>query len=84
MQKPKGAGELDFHDPLIVGCIIDPLIIKKELHFIDVETKSCDSLGMTIVDRPNVCAAKPNVNVAISVDASKFIKLFKETLGRSL
>jgi len=80
----KGVKGFAMHDPLIVGCIIDPLIIKKELHFIDVETKSCDSLGMTIVDRPNVCAAKPNVNVAISVDASKFIKLFKETLGRSL
>jgi purine nucleosidase len=74
----------NMHDPLAVGVVIDPSLVRTELHRVDIETKGELTEGMTVVDcRQRIMHGadyRPNAHVAVDVDADRFLKLWMETL----
>ena len=68
------------HDPLTIGVVLDPSIVKTEKHFVEVETKSELSYGQTICDFRNIWNKEPNVEICLDVDNEKFISMFVDTL----
>ena len=84
------------YDPLAVGVVIDPTLVKwKEMH-VDVETKGDYTRGETVANRlganeKNVLhgdhyeiegyeVLKPNARVVLSSDAERFLTMFIERL----
>jgi purine nucleosidase len=80
------------YDPLAVGTVIDPSLVRlKEMH-VDVETKGEFTRGETVANRmgsnennvlhgdhyeiEGVIELKPNARVAVASDADRFVKLF--------
>jgi purine nucleosidase len=65
-------GGIALHDPLAIAAAIDPGIITTERMHLSVETDGNVSVGATIVDNRPLSEAKPNANIAIDVDSSRF------------
>lgn len=71
------------HDPLAIGVVIDRTLVKTEPLYVQVETQGEITSGMTVADRRLFRAeARPNVDVALEVDADRFLSLFMERLCR--
>lgn len=87
-----GADGTPMHDPLAVGSVIDPSLITTRDMRVDVETRGEHTRGETVASRHNFSDRKvlrgnryviegiepvqPNVHVAVSSDARRFIQLF--------
>ncbi len=87
-----GADGTPMHDPLAVGSVIDPSLITTRDMRVDVETRGEHTRGETVASRHNFSDRKvlrgnryviegiepvqPNVDVAVSSDARRFIQLF--------
>lgn len=73
------------HDPLAVGALVDPSIVRTVPLSVQVETQGEFTTGMLVADqRPLRPALKPpaNVNVALEVDAARFLEMFLMRLQR--
>ncbi|WP_172370118.1 nucleoside hydrolase [Sporosarcina jiandibaonis] len=68
------------HDPLTIGVVLDPSIVKTEKHFVEVETKSELNYGQTICDFRNIWKKEPNMEVCLDVENEKFVDMFIDTL----
>jgi purine nucleosidase len=71
------------HDPLAVGALIDPAIVSTEPLSIQVETKGELTTGMLVADRRRLHAdhkLPANANVALEVDAGRFLQMFLDRL----
>ncbi|WP_337017858.1 nucleoside hydrolase [Oceanobacillus massiliensis] len=68
------------HDPLTVGVVLDPSLVKTAKYYVDVETKSELSYGQTICDFNNVLKKAPNVEICTDIDDERFIKMFIDAL----
>ncbi|MDY6784547.1 MAG: nucleoside hydrolase [Cyanobacteriota bacterium] len=67
------------HDPLAVGAAMAPSLVATQPLWVVVETEGRFTSGMSLADlrdRSNESAFPPNVDVALSVDADRFFKLF--------
>ncbi|MGA2518884.1 MAG: nucleoside hydrolase [Thermodesulfobacteriota bacterium] len=64
------------HDPLAVGVVIDPALVKKERLSMDVEIREGEHYGKTSEAKEG-----PKVNVCLGVDAKRFLELFLSRLG---
>ncbi|HET7853791.1 MAG TPA: nucleoside hydrolase [Candidatus Methylomirabilis sp.] len=81
--KWKGFAGIALHDPLTVGVVIDPHLVKTQPLYVQVETRGEITTGMTVADRrPFRAERQPNVEVALDVDADRFLSLFVERLCR--
>jgi purine nucleosidase len=70
------------HDPLAVGVVIDPTLVKTVPGPVRVETRGELTRGQTIVDlRRLVQRPTSSTEVAMEVDATRFEALFLTTLG---
>jgi inosine-uridine nucleoside N-ribohydrolase len=71
------------HDPLAVGALIDPSIVRTVPLSVQVETKGEFTTGMLVADRrplrPDL-KAPANVNVALEVEAARFLEMFLSRL----
>jgi len=64
------------HDPLAVGAVIDPNLLRKEKLALQVETQEGEQYGRTReVERG------PEIKVCLEVDAKRFVGLFLSRLG---
>jgi purine nucleosidase/pyrimidine-specific ribonucleoside hydrolase len=76
MERPEG---MAMHDPLAVGAVIDPSLVRTVPLAMQVETTGELTSGMTVADRrplrPDL-KAPANVHVAVEVDAARFLELF--------
>jgi len=63
------------HDPLAVGVVIDPTLVRKEKLSIDVETQEGEHYGETSETKEG-----PNIDICLGVDAQKFLGLFVSRL----
>lgn len=79
-KKRYGVDGCALHDPLTVGVVLDPTLVKTAKYYVDVETKSELSYGQTICDFRNLWGKKPNVEICLEVDHERFIDTFIETL----
>ncbi|MGH3054164.1 MAG: nucleoside hydrolase, partial [Gaiellaceae bacterium] len=63
------------HDAMAVAQVIDPTLLETRRANVAVETSSqfCD--GRTIVDLRGVTGREPNADVAVDVDAERFLEL---------
>jgi inosine-uridine nucleoside N-ribohydrolase len=71
------------HDPLAVGVALDPSLVGFEPLHIEVECEGRITRGMSVADRrPRGAHRKrrPNCQVALSVDAPRFLSLFLDRL----
>ena len=64
------------HDPLAVGVVIDPTLVRKERLSIHVETQEGEYLGKTSEAKEG-----PKAEVCLGVDARGFLELFLSRLG---
>ena len=67
------------HDPLAVGAVIDPSLVRSVPLPVQVETRGEWTAGMTLADRRPLRAdlkAPANVHVALDVEATRFLDLF--------
>jgi len=64
------------HDPLAVGAVVDPALVKKERLAISVETQEGEYYGRT-----SEAGRGPNIDVCLNVNAGEFLELFLSRLG---
>ena len=68
-------------DPVTMAVAIDPSVCtKKSKHFVDVETVSNVTRGMTVVDQLGVTKKEPNIEVCWEIDIDRWKDLFYQTL----
>jgi purine nucleosidase len=67
---------IHLHDPLAVGVVIDPALVRKERLSIDVDTQEGEHYGKTSEVKEG-----PKVEVCLGVDAKGFLELFTSRLG---
>ncbi|MBI3328339.1 MAG: nucleoside hydrolase [Nitrospinae bacterium] len=75
-ERPPG---MAMHDPLAVGAVIDPSLVRTMPLWVQVETKGELTAGMTVADRRPLRSdlkAPANMNIALEVDATRFLDLF--------
>jgi purine nucleosidase/pyrimidine-specific ribonucleoside hydrolase len=81
----EGHGRMYLHDPVTVAAVIDSSLVSAEALHVEIETAGEAARGMTIADRRLLLPehkAKPNVNVALKVDAVRAMALFEDRLCR--
>jgi purine nucleosidase len=66
---------IHLHDPLAVGVVIDPTLVRKEKLSIDVETHEGEHYGKTSEIKEG-----PKLDVCLGVDSQKFLGLFVSRL----
>lgn len=66
---------IHLHDPLAVGVVIDPALVRKERLSIDVDTQEGDHYGKTSEEKEG-----SKVEVCLGVDAKGFLELFLSRL----
>ena len=71
----KNRGSIFLHDPLAVGVVIDPKLVKTERLPLQVETQEEEFYG-----KINEVKKGPKINVCLGVDAARFLKLFVSRL----
>lgn len=67
------------HDPLAIGVVLDPSLVRTERAYVDVETGSDLTRGQTVADRGLAImppSQEPNVNICVEVDTERFMELF--------
>jgi purine nucleosidase/pyrimidine-specific ribonucleoside hydrolase len=82
----EGAAVFPFHDPLAVAVAIDPTLIRCTPLHVAVETEGPVALGATIADRRRLREThkiRPNVQVAMRVQADRARRLITERLCRT-
>jgi purine nucleosidase len=70
------------HDPLAVGAAIDPSLIRTERRHVLVDLSPGPTAGQTLVDFWGIPEpwGEPNADVALEVDADRFLELFDRRL----
>jgi purine nucleosidase/pyrimidine-specific ribonucleoside hydrolase len=63
------------HDPLAVGVVIDPTLVRKERLPIDIETQEDEHYGKTSETKEG-----PKIEVCLGVNAKEFLELFLSRL----
>lgn len=82
-EKWEGFAGITMHDPLAVAVVLDPGLVRTQPLHVDVETHGEITTGMTVADRRSFRAeSTPNMDVALEVDADRFLSLFMERLCR--
>jgi inosine-uridine nucleoside N-ribohydrolase len=62
---------IHLHDPLAVGVVIDPDLVKKQKLSVTVETQEGDSFGKIVEGLGDL-----NIDVCLTVNAKRFLELF--------
>jgi purine nucleosidase len=66
---------IHLHDPLVVGVVIDPTLVRKERLPIDIETQEGEHYGKTSEAKEG-----PKIEVCLGVNAKEFLELFLSRL----
>jgi inosine-uridine nucleoside N-ribohydrolase len=76
VERPSGVA---LHDPLAVGALIDPSVVRTMPLAVQVETKGEFTTGMLVADRRPLrpdFKAPADVSVALEVEATRFLEMF--------
>lgn len=71
----RGSDLIYLHDPLAIGVVIDPSLVKKESFPLNVETEDEKYYGMV-----KEMEDGPKIDVCVKVDSGKFLSLFLSRL----
>ena len=69
------------HDPLALAAALDPSLVTTEALAVDVETAGELTTGETVADWRHHWNRSPNIDVAVTADASAFFDRFIERIG---
>ncbi|MEO5965015.1 MAG: nucleoside hydrolase, partial [Candidatus Limnocylindrales bacterium] len=69
------------HDPLVVATALDPTLVTTRPVAVDVDTSGGLGDGQTIADWRGLWGRTPNVDVAVSADAPRFLHDLVERIG---
>ena len=82
MERRYGGRYFTMHDPLAIGAAIDPSLLVTQLAAVDVETRGELTRGMTVADWRGTWKKPSQTEVAIDVDAPRFIGAFLDAMER--
>jgi purine nucleosidase len=82
MEKWHGSRHLTMHDPLAIGAAIDPTLITTKRAAVDVEISGELTRGMTVADWRGLWKRGANAEVALEVDAPRFLGSFFDAMER--
>jgi len=82
MEKWYGTRHLTMHDPLAIGAAIDPTLVTTQPVAVDVEISGELTRGMTVADWRGLWKRRPNAEVALEVDAPRFLGAFSDAMER--
>ena len=82
MEKRRGKRILVMHDPLALAVALDPTLVATRRVAVDVETAGRLTTGATIADWRGDWARLANSEVAVSVDAERFRRMFFDAMAR--
>ncbi len=82
MEKRQGQRFLIMHDPLAVAAALDPSLVETRRAAVDVETGGRLTTGATIADWRGQWGRLANSEVAVSVDAERFRRMFFDAMVR--
>jgi purine nucleosidase len=69
------------HDPLALAAALDPTLVTTEALTVDVELGGTLTTGETVTDWRRVWGRPPNVDVAVTADAARFLDTWIERVG---
>ena len=75
-----GIGAFHMHDPLCLAAAFMPDLLTWEPVYVDVELQGTLTLGQTVAYFRDPDERPPNMQVAVSVDADRFMQLFLERI----
>jgi purine nucleosidase len=75
-----GAGVFHLHDPLAVGAVIDPDLVRKERLPVSVETQEGERYGQTKEYSGNGVSDDQKLDVCLGLKSEKFLELFLSRL----
>jgi len=84
-ERVEGAPLFHLHDPLAVAVAIDPTLVQTVPLHVEVETEKQANIGKTMADPRSPRGSQkpsPNIQAALTVDAVRALKLFKQRLSR--
>ena len=70
------------HDPLAVATALDPALVTTEPVAVDVELGGTLTTGETVADWRGVWGRPPNVDIAVTAEATEFLRRLVERVGR--
>jgi purine nucleosidase len=82
MEKTLGKRIFTMHDPLAIAVALDPTLVETRRATVDVETSGRLTIGATIVDWRGQWERLANTEVAVTVDAERFRRLFFDAMAR--
>ncbi|MDB9439561.1 nucleoside hydrolase [Dolichospermum lemmermannii CS-548] len=79
--KIQGAMGLTLADPVAMAVALDPAIVTRQgKYFVDVETTSDLTRGMTVVDQLGVLDKQPNITVVWEIDIPRWKEILYSCL----
>lgn len=69
------------HDAVAMAHLLDPSLLELRPYWVGVECTGTLTRGMTVVDVRNFTKQPPNAQVAVDVDARRFVELLVARLG---
>jgi inosine-uridine nucleoside N-ribohydrolase len=82
MENWHGSRHLTLHDPLAIGAAIDPTLITTKRAAVDVEISGELTRGMMVADWRGLWKRGRNAEVALEVDAPRFLDAFFDAMER--
>ena len=82
LQPMDTAGAAPVHDALCVAYLVDAAVVSGRRCHVDVETRGELTLGRTVMDMHDRFGREANAFVAFDADATTFVSMLVETLGR--
>ena len=70
------------HDPTVIAYLLEPDLFDGRNCFVQIETESEVTMGMTVVDWWKLTDSKPNCLVINEIDEEGFFRLLTERIGR--
>jgi len=74
----EGVDGMFLHDPLAVGVVVDPSLVRGQAMAVAVERRGELTAGMAVADLRRRSQAAPTATVCVEVEAARFLRLFQE------
>ena len=74
----EGFDGMFLHDPLAVGTVLDPSLVRTQPMAVAVERRGELTAGMAVVDLRRRSRATPSATVCMEVEAARFLRMFTE------
>lgn len=78
----EGVDGMFLHDPLAVGVVVDPSLVRGQPMAVAIERRGELTAGMAVADLRRRSQAAPTATVCVEVEAARFLHLFRDRVLR--